>query len=167
VDGVALIFQAPQAYVAANMGMFSTQAQESCAALQHRKSLTLLLRKGALAGQGARMSHLIRLSREGITPEISRPDPEKVIEGDPVHTTWNLEERGGLYAGLWHATPGTWRVSYAEWEYVHILEGVSVLTDAEGKETVLQAGDSFVIRPGYSGTWRVVEATLKDYVILA
>lgn len=113
------------------------------------------------------MPQLIRLSREGITPEISRPAPEKVIAGDPVHTTWNMEERGTLYAGLWHSTIGEWRISYAEWEYVHILEGVSVLTDAQGQETRLEAGDSFVIRPGFSGSWRVVEPTLKDYVILA
>ncbi|MFM2367115.1 MAG: hypothetical protein RIR95_1723, partial [Pseudomonadota bacterium] len=29
----------------------------------------------------------------------------------------------------------------------------------------LHAGDSFVIRPGFSGTWQVLETTLKDYVI--
>lgn len=113
------------------------------------------------------MTLLARLTREGIEPEISRPEPEKIIAGDPVHTTWSVEERDGLYAGLWHATVGEWRVSYSEWEYVHILEGVSVLTDADGVETVLQAGDSYVIRPGFSGSWRVVEPTLKDYVILA
>ena len=112
------------------------------------------------------MTLLARLTREGITPEISRPSPDKLVAGDPVHTTWNVEERGGLYAGLWHATVGEWRVSYSEWEYVHILEGVSVLTDMAGVEVLLQAGDSYVIRPGFQGTWRVVEPTLKDYVIL-
>lgn len=113
------------------------------------------------------MTHLARLSRDGIAPEISRPDPAKVLAGDPVHTTWNQETRDTLYAGLWHSTQGAWRIDYAEWEYVHILEGVSILTDAEGRETTLRAGDSFVIRPGFAGSWRVVEPTLKDYVILA
>lgn len=113
------------------------------------------------------MSHLIRLERSGTIPEVSRPTPEKVISGDPVHTTWNTEERGTLFAGLWHSTVGEWRVSYDEWEYIHILEGVSVLTDSEGVQTRLKPGDSFIIRPGFSGTWRVEEPTLKDYVILA
>lgn len=113
------------------------------------------------------MTHLLRLDRTGITPEIYRPAPERVISGDPVHTTWNVEDRGCLYAGLWHSTRGAWRISYDEWEYVHILEGVSVLTDAEGTQTTLRAGDSFVIRPGFSGIWTVEEPTLKDYVILA
>ena len=113
------------------------------------------------------MSHIARLTRDGITPEISRPDPARVIAGDPVHTTWNLETRGNLYAGLWHATVGEWQCAYSEWEYVHILEGISILTDDTGHATTLRSGDSFVIRPGFAGTWRVVEPTLKDYVVLA
>jgi len=108
-----------------------------------------------------------RLTRDAIEPEVERPDPAKVIAGDPVHTTWNMEDRDGLYCGLWQSTPGKWRIDYAEWEYVHIHAGHSILTDAAGVETHLRAGDSFVIRPGYRGTWEVVETTLKDYVILA
>jgi uncharacterized cupin superfamily protein len=112
------------------------------------------------------MTHLLRLTRAGTTPDISRPDPAKVVAGDPVHTTWNLETRGNIYSGLWHATEGEWRCEYSEWEYVHILEGHSVLTDEAGHETHLRAGDSYVIRPGFKGSWRVVAATLKDYVIV-
>ena len=111
------------------------------------------------------MPLLERLSRDGHDAEVSRPDPARVIAGDPVHSTWNIEDRDGLFCGLWQSTPGKWRISYSEWEYVHILAGHSVLTDAAGTETQLRAGDSFVIRPGYQGTWEVLETTLKDYVI--
>lgn len=110
---------------------------------------------------------LVPLTRQGITPEISRPDPSRLLAGDPVHTTWNVEERGALFAGLWQSTPGKWRIAYDEWEYIRILEGHSVLTDADGRETHLRAGDAWVIRPGFTGTWEVLETTLKDYVILA
>ncbi|MCW1918584.1 cupin domain-containing protein [Rhodobacter sp. KR11] len=131
------------------------------------------------------MEHLIAMTRQGVTPETSRPP--RVVEGDPIHTTWNIEERqaqpaqalpgegqtphgadkGMLYAGLWHTTPGAWTVNYEEWEYIRILEGVSVLIDEQGVETRLQAGDSHIIRPGFKGIWRCIEPTLKDYVILA
>lgn len=111
------------------------------------------------------MSLLQRVTREGCTPEVSRPDPDKVISGDPVHTTWNLEEVDGLYCGLWQSTVGKWKVSYAEWEYVYIHSGHSILTDSNGQATHLRAGDSYIIRSGYEGTWEVVETTLKDYVI--
>ena len=99
------------------------------------------------------------------TPETTRPDPENVIEGDPVFTTWNLEERDGLYCGIWESTPGTWAIAYDEWEYCTILLGKSVITDADGTAHVLGAGDSFVLRPGFTGTWQVVETTRKDYVV--
>lgn len=112
------------------------------------------------------MSLLQPLTQTAVAPEESRPSPEKVLAGDPVHTTWNVEERGALFAGLWQSTPGKWRVSYDEWEYVHILKGHSILTDAAGQATELRAGDSYLIRPGFAGTWEVVETTLKDYVIL-
>jgi len=105
------------------------------------------------------------LSRDGITPEITRPDPALVVSGDPVHTTWNSDEAEGLYAGLWQSTPGAWKVSYDEWEYIRIHSGHSVLTDEHGTRTELRAGDSWVIRPGYKGVWEVLETTLKDYVI--
>lgn len=113
------------------------------------------------------MTQLLRLTREGTAPEISRPGPEKIISGDPVHTTWNVEDRDGLYCGLWQSTPGAWRVSYSEWEYVHILVGTSVLHEDGQPPVTLQAGDSFVIRPGFAGVWEVVRTTLKDYVIRA
>ena len=50
---------------------------------------------------------LQRVTRDGITPDVSRPGADRLIEGDPVHTTRNLAARGALYAGRWHSTTGT------------------------------------------------------------
>lgn len=111
------------------------------------------------------MQCFARVSRDGILPEISRPDPERVISGDPVHSTWSLEERDGLYCGLWQSTPGAWRVRYTEWEYCRILSGHSVLREEGQPPQTLRAGDSIVLRPGFVGVWEVIETTLKDYVI--
>ncbi len=113
------------------------------------------------------MTHLERITLDGITPEVARPDAAKVLSGDPIHITWNREDRNGLYCGVWQSTPGKWRISYAEWEYVYIHSGHSILTDEKGTATHLKAGDRFIIRPGYVGTWEVIETTLKDYVILS
>ena len=97
--------------------------------------------------------------------ETSRPSAEKVIDGDPVHTAWNMEDREALYAGVWESTPGKWRISYDEWEYCHILSGVSVVTEDGREERRVSAGDSFILRPGFMGTWEVIETTRKEYVI--
>ena len=112
------------------------------------------------------MSDLLqRITRTAATPETSRPAPEKVISGDPVFTSWDIEARDGLYAGIWRATPGCWRIAYEEWEYCRILEGTSILHGDDGTVMRVTAGDSFVIRPGFTGTWEVEETTVKDYVV--
>jgi uncharacterized cupin superfamily protein len=101
-----------------------------------------------------------------VTPEAGAPAPDRLIAGEPVFTTWNLEEaEGGLYAGVWRATPGTWKIVYEEWEYFHILEGYSIVTEEGGEPIHLRAGDRLILRPGFVGTWEVVETTVKDYVI--
>ena len=69
------------------------------------------------------MPAFLRLTPAATSPETERPARERVISGDPVHTTWNVEERDGLYCGIWQSTPGKWRVSYSEWEYFRILSG--------------------------------------------
>jgi uncharacterized cupin superfamily protein len=112
------------------------------------------------------MRLIFPVRRDDVEAVVERPDAAKVLAGDPVHTTWSLEEKGNLFSGMWQTTPGKWRVSYAEWEYVHIHAGHSILTDADGVETHLRAGDSYIIRPGFEGSWECVETTLKDYVIL-
>lgn len=111
------------------------------------------------------MTLIQRVSRDGTAPEIGAPEPDRLISGNPVHSTWNLEERDGLYCGLWQSTPGKWRVKYSEWEYFRILSGYSLLTSTDGTITQLHPGDSLIIRPGFEGTWEVVQTTLKDYVI--
>ena len=114
----------------------------------------------------AKLNLIERVTRDGMTPDVERPDAAKVVKGDPVHSTWNREDANGLFCGMWQSTPGAWRVDYAEWEYVHIHSGYSILTNADGTATHLRAGDSFIIRAGFKGVWEVVETTLKDYVIL-
>lgn len=125
----------------------------------------MLPERGVIHLGGKNMSLHARVETAGIRPEISRPDPARLLAGDPVHSTWALEDRDGLFCGLWQSTPGVWRVQYDEWEYMRIRSGVSILTDAAGHAVTLRAGDAHIIRPGFSGTWEVVETTLKDYVI--
>lgn len=111
------------------------------------------------------MTDLILAVAPAVPPETDRPAPDRLIAGEPVFTTWNIEERDGLYCGIWQSTPGKWRVQYDEWEYCRILTGHSIITSDTGEVTEVRAGDSFILRPGFSGTWEVIETTSKDYVI--
>lgn len=99
------------------------------------------------------------------TVETGEPAADRLITGSPQFRSWNLEDRDGLYAGVWEATPGKWRIAYDEWEFCHILSGISVITEDGGDAHTLRSGDSFIIRPGFNGTWEVIETTRKEYVI--
>lgn len=110
-------------------------------------------------------THFLTIAADGTAPDEDGPPPERIVSGAPRFRTWNIEERDGLYAGIWEATPGKWRIVYDEWEFCHILAGVSVIAEEGGAARTVRAGDSFVIRPGFRGTWEVLETTRKEYVI--
>ena len=112
------------------------------------------------------MSRFLSIDIDSLEPEEGAPSPDRILSGQPIFRTWNAEEaEGGLYAGVWEATPGKWRIVYDEWEFCHILSGVSVIVEEGGEARTVRAGDSFVLRPGFKGTWEVLETTRKEYVI--
>lgn len=112
------------------------------------------------------MAAWLSFDTSAVEPEQGAPAPDRLISGNPVFTTWNLEEAdGGLYAGIWEATPGKWRIVYEEWEYCHVTSGHSIVTEEGGEAVHLRPGDSMVLRQGFKGSWEVVETTRKDYVI--
>ncbi|MCB8836940.1 cupin domain-containing protein [Aurantimonas sp. VKM B-3413] len=110
--------------------------------------------------------HFVKFDKDDVEVETGAPDKEKIKSGRPAYKMWNFEDDGnGLYAGIWECSAGEWEIDYTEWEFFHILEGVSVLTEEGGEPVKLTAGDSFVIRPGFKGRWKVVEPTKKHYVV--
>lgn len=111
------------------------------------------------------MSLLLPVNTE-TEPEIGAPAEGRVISGNPQFRTWNAEETSdGLYVGVWESTAGKWHVTYDEWEFFQLISGVSVLTEEGKTPLTLRAGDSFIIRPGFKGSWEVIETTRKTYVI--
>ena len=112
------------------------------------------------------MENFVDIDAELVEPEHGAPPEDRLISGQPKFRTWNLdEEKGGLYAGVWEGTPGKWRIEYDEWEFCHILAGVSVISEDGGEARTISAGDSFVIKPGFKGTWEVLKTTWKEYVV--
>lgn len=113
------------------------------------------------------MHAFLPFNLDDIVPEQDAPAPEKVIAGDPKFTTWLVEttDNETLFSGVWEATPGAWKISYDEWEFCSILSGRSVLTDKDGVTREIGPGYSFVLQPGFSGTWEVLETTRKLFVI--
>lgn len=114
------------------------------------------------------MSFLLRFDLDRLGPaEETVPLPERIVSGDPRHLTWNLESLpdGAQFAGIWESSLGAWRVDYEEWEFCTLLAGVSILHEDGEPPVRLEAGDTFILRPGFKGIWEVVETTRKLYVI--
>jgi uncharacterized cupin superfamily protein len=93
--------------------------------------------------------------------------PEKLLSGNPRQRVWNhyTDSSHKFSTGFWHSEIGKWKISYTEEEYCQILEGISVITDAQGHAVTVSAGDNLVVPRGLVGTWEVVEPTRKIYVI--
>ncbi|EXJ11958.1 cupin domain-containing protein [Nitrincola nitratireducens] len=107
------------------------------------------------------------LNKHEVEPEEYYLDAEKRLEGNPKQTLWmeytDLTKQ--YFVGVWRSEVGKWKVHYTEEEYCHITEGVSVVTDEQGVAIRLEPGDEFVIPRGFQGTWEVIEATTKRFVI--
>jgi uncharacterized cupin superfamily protein len=102
-----------------------------------------------------------------VTPEAYHLPAEKLLAGNPKQTVWMhySDPTRQFFVGIWRSEPGKWRISYTEEEYCQMLEGRSIVTSSTGDAVTVAAGDSFVIPRGFVGTWEVVEATTKRFVI--
>ncbi|WJD72190.1 cupin domain-containing protein [Pseudomonas asiatica] len=107
-----------------------------------------------------------KLSDPGIG-ETGAPAADRLVEGAPTWTTWQLDQQSdrNVATGIWEVTPGAYRsVKGTTWEYCHILSGVSELIEDGQLPRRIQAGDSFVMKPGFTGVWKVLETTRKVWV---
>jgi hypothetical protein len=93
-------------------------------------------------------------------------EPERLLDGAPItETRLDFAHGDNTFAGEWASDVGAWRVNYDEWEFCHVLEGACELTPDGGEPRRFQAGDSFVIEPGFKGVWRVIEPMKKRFFI--
>jgi uncharacterized cupin superfamily protein len=104
---------------------------------------------------------------ERVPFEAGAPAADRLIAGAPVFRTWTFDARDDdtLYSGVWESTPGKWRVVYDEWEFCSLLSGRSIVTRDGHPPEVLGSGDSFILEPGFQGTWEVIDTTRKLFVV--
>lgn len=111
------------------------------------------------------MSKLIAVTGGGEREEKA-VDADRLVEGAPrTLSTLDYSRDDKIFAGEWSASVGAWRVKYEEWEFCHVLEGVCELVPDGGKAVRYAEGDSFIIEPGFTGVWRVIEPMKKRYVV--
>ncbi len=102
-------------------------------------------------------------------PRESGPLPERLIAGSPAFKTWAMDEAkdGKVLSGVWEATPGETKSIKGEvFEFCQILSGVVEITPDGGDPVIYRAGDSFVMKPGFTGVWKTIETVRKIYVVV-
>jgi len=103
-------------------------------------------------------------------PEIDYPREERRETGVPERRTWVLYESApaGLTAGIWECEVGRWRIQMDpnEHEYMIVLRGRARLHALDGAVTEAGPGEALVIPAGFTGSFEVVEALRKHFVIV-
>ena len=112
-----------------------------------------------LAGQGLTQSDV----------SIDYPRPDRLVKGNPQRLTFSLYEHPHMNCGIWQCEVGAWNIQFAanKQEFFQVIEGVVRLHDRETQTFVeITAGDAGVIPPSFVGTFEVVEAVKKYYVVV-
>lgn len=101
-----------------------------------------------------------------LTPQGQRDGADT---GDPQVSSMVIsrDERSGTVVGVWSCTPGGWPVpSRPNTEVAHILAGKAIITDDDGTQHTIEAGDVIVLPVGWSGRWDVIDEVRKIYTIV-
>lgn len=116
------------------------------------------------------MSNLILFDLENPgTPRESRALPGNTVEGAPTYKSWEMDNigNGHIRSGIWEATPGAHRsVKGSSWEFCTLLSGEMEMVEDGKMPRRLMAGDTFIMRPGFTGTWRTIKTVRKLWVTI-
>ena len=93
--------------------------------------------------------------------------PEDVIEGKHRPRGEVLHYGDQLILEVYEDDPATFRVDepYLFDEYVMVLSGKLIVTDADGEAQEYVAGDSLVVPKGWTGTWQML-GNFREFVVI-
>lgn len=100
---------------------------------------------------------------------LDYPRPDRLVHGNPKRLTQSLYEHPNMNAGIWQCEVGAWNIVFAanKQEFFHVLEGIVRIHDAHAQSFIeVKAGDAGVIPQGFVGTFEVVAAVKKYFVVV-
>ena len=113
-----------------------------------------------LAGQGQLIQH---------EASVDYPRSDRLVKGNPERLTYSLYEHPHMSCGIWQCEVGTWNIVFADnkQEFFQVIEGAVRIYDAKTNTFIeVTAGQAGIIPPAFVGTFEVVEAVKKYYVIV-
>lgn len=112
--------------------------------------------------------HFLQVDRAGPfgtgLPAARHDASDTVIEGaaHPTAYTAYTDPSGVFTVGVWACDAGTLAINdLAIDEACYLLEGEVIITDAEGYSERYVAGDAFLLKRGFVGTWHMPTPILK------
>ena len=99
-----------------------------------------------------------RLAGVGLSPGEPFIAPEDILEGNHRPRGDSLFRGKELIVRVYEDDPATFAITrpFPVDEFVLILNGKLILTDANGKVQEFIAGDSLMVPKGFSGTWQML-----------
>jgi len=92
---------------------------------------------------------------KSVAVEAMEPWPSNIRNDSHKHGAYEVFV-GEFTMYVYQSDPGTLNFKdYPFDEYVHLLSGTAVLTDADGKAQEFNAGDSFIVPTGFTGSWEL------------
>ena len=113
----------------------------------------------------------VRLDAEslaGLGLEEYEPFPKEIVlSGRSKHSFETLFSGEELVVEVYEAEPAKLKIdeSWPYDEFIHLLSGKLVLTDANGKRTEYVAGESLVVPKGFLGTWEML-GNFRELVVI-
>lgn len=116
------------------------------------------------------MPALTVFSRNAPPPAYDRPRPDRLVSGNPLRATCEhfVAAAGDASAGIWTCEPGAWNIAFAPGkdEFFCIIDGRIRITDPAGEAAEFGPGEAGVIPAGFTGTFEVLAACRKYYVVI-
>lgn len=100
---------------------------------------------------------------------VDHPHADRLVQGNPKRLTESLYEHPNMNCGIWRCEVGAWHIQFADnkQEFFQMIEGVVRLHDQLTQTFIeIQAGEAGIIPPGFKGTFEVVEAVKKYFVVV-
>lgn len=113
---------------------------------------------GAWGEQATKPPAIIPMARETALNETGVYPPEMRVGGFHGRYTMATINKSAVLPGnmvaFWASEAGVLKTdNYPKDEFIILLEGHLVTTDAEGTRREFRAGDTFILPKGWAGTW--------------
>ena len=100
---------------------------------------------------------------------VDYPRPDRLVKGNPQRLTYDLYTHPHMGCGIWQCEVGAWNIQFADnkQEFFQVIEGVVRIHDPKTDSYIeVSAGHAGIIPPAFVGTFEVIEAVKKYFVIV-